>query len=312
MTHERDIERLLDRWLDDGPSIAPDRVIDVVADRIDRVPQRLAWRASRRDPNVNPYLKPLLAVAAVIAIAVAFIAVIVRPSGPEIGAAAESASPSPSPLPTQSASPVAAATPPWDDGPGPCGLNGRCGGPETPGTYTSTGLNPPVTYTLTTNWVNNRDWEDFFVLYPDTPANRASAASGGATPYILILAGTAVSPSAACQEDLPTDEIEVNAAQFVEFVSTRARLTTTSAIPVTISGLSGQQVDARIQPGWTGCIPGTPLSEVITPADSVRFIVLDRPGDTSLMVRLRAPTESESFFGEAMPVVESFVFNLTK
>ena len=41
---ERDIERLLDRWFADGPTEVADRVIDEVADRIDRQPQRPAWR----------------------------------------------------------------------------------------------------------------------------------------------------------------------------------------------------------------------------------------------------------------------------
>ena len=44
MTHERDTERLLDLWFADGPTQAPDRVIDVVADRIGRQPQRPGWR----------------------------------------------------------------------------------------------------------------------------------------------------------------------------------------------------------------------------------------------------------------------------
>ena len=44
MTSERDIERILDLWFADGPTQAPDRVLDVVADRIGRQPQRPAWR----------------------------------------------------------------------------------------------------------------------------------------------------------------------------------------------------------------------------------------------------------------------------
>ena len=44
MTHERDIERILDHWFADGPDEAPDRVLDVVVDRIERQSQRPAWR----------------------------------------------------------------------------------------------------------------------------------------------------------------------------------------------------------------------------------------------------------------------------
>ena len=44
MTHERDIERLLDTWFRDGPTEAPDRIVDAVTDRIGRQSQRPAWR----------------------------------------------------------------------------------------------------------------------------------------------------------------------------------------------------------------------------------------------------------------------------
>lgn len=44
MTTDRELQRLLDRWLEDGPVEVADRVIDDIADRIERVPQRPAWR----------------------------------------------------------------------------------------------------------------------------------------------------------------------------------------------------------------------------------------------------------------------------
>ena len=309
MTSERDIERLLDHWLADGPTEAADRVVVNVADRIGRQRQQPVWRVSWRDSHMNAYLKPLLAVAAVVVIAAAGIAIVGRPSGPGFAA---NASPPPTPTPTPPTTPSPEATPRWDAvGPNPCGQFG-CGGPLTAGTYTSKALKPAVTYTLTTNWVNVRDWPEFFLLYPDTLANRAVAAAGDYPPHILILPGPiTVSPSATCVGDSPTDELEVNAAQFVEFVKTREHITTSDSIPVTLSGLTGTQIDVAIEPGWTGCIPGAPLGEALTPGDRVRFIVLDRPGGDSLMIRLRAPTNADALFAEAMPVVQSFQFDLT-
>ncbi len=70
MTHERDIERILDHWLADGPDMAPDRVLDAVADRIERQSQQPAWRLHWRDSHVNTLVKPLLGVAAVVVVAV--------------------------------------------------------------------------------------------------------------------------------------------------------------------------------------------------------------------------------------------------
>ena len=46
MNQQRDIERLLDPGSRDGPTVAPDRVIDVVADRIER--QAAATRMAPR------------------------------------------------------------------------------------------------------------------------------------------------------------------------------------------------------------------------------------------------------------------------
>ena len=58
MTHDRDTERLLDLWFAEGPTQAPDRVIDVVADRIGRHPQRPGWRLQPwRDFHMNTNLQ---------------------------------------------------------------------------------------------------------------------------------------------------------------------------------------------------------------------------------------------------------------
>ena len=70
MTQQRDIERLLDLWFSDGPDQAPDRVVDIVTDRIERQSQRPAWRLQRRPFPVNAYAKLAVAAAAVLIVAV--------------------------------------------------------------------------------------------------------------------------------------------------------------------------------------------------------------------------------------------------
>ena len=69
MTQPRDIERLLDQWFADGSSVAPDRVIDIVADRIERQTQRPAWRLDWRHLTMNPLAKVGVAIAAVVLVA---------------------------------------------------------------------------------------------------------------------------------------------------------------------------------------------------------------------------------------------------
>ena len=100
MTEHTDIDRLLESWFDDGPTVLPDRVVTVVADRIGRQSQRHAWTLERR-PKVNLFLK--VAIAAAIGIALLGGAVLLagnRNTGP-------APMPEPSPSPTAAASAAA-------------------------------------------------------------------------------------------------------------------------------------------------------------------------------------------------------------
>jgi hypothetical protein len=68
MNQRSDTDRLLRHWMSDGPSTMPDRVVDVVADRIGRQPQR-ARRLQGR-PFMNTYVKLAAGMAAVAVLAV--------------------------------------------------------------------------------------------------------------------------------------------------------------------------------------------------------------------------------------------------
>jgi hypothetical protein len=96
MTQPRDIERLLDQWFADGSSVAPDRIIDTVVDRIERQPQRPAWRLDWRHPLMNPLAKAGVAIAAVVLIAIVGFTLLPGAST-SIGVPAPSASPTRSP-----------------------------------------------------------------------------------------------------------------------------------------------------------------------------------------------------------------------
>ena len=263
---------------------------------------------------MNGSFRWIAAAAAVLLIAVVGFAVLGRTSDSGVGGAP--ATPSPSPSPSTAVAPNPTASPSWDKfDVGPCGETG-CGGPLTAGTYTSTGLKPAVTYTLTSPWVNLRDWPEFFQFYPDTLDNRALAAAGNYAPYILILPDPVmVSPSAACQETITTpvsDEIEVDAAGFAEYLASRDGLTLTGPMPVIISGQTGLSIDVGIEPGWTGCLPGTPFGRTTAQTDRLRYVVLDTVNGDSLMISLWAPTDFDQFLTDAMPIVESFEFDLTQ
>ncbi|MEA2577078.1 MAG: hypothetical protein QOD78_666 [Chloroflexota bacterium] len=70
MTRERDIERLLDTWFREGPTEAPDRIIDAVADQIGHRSQRPAWRLDWRHIHMTSTFKLATAVVALALVAV--------------------------------------------------------------------------------------------------------------------------------------------------------------------------------------------------------------------------------------------------
>ena len=54
MNERGDISPALRHWFADGPTTMPDRVVNVVADRIAREPQRRGWRLRLgRQPKAN-------------------------------------------------------------------------------------------------------------------------------------------------------------------------------------------------------------------------------------------------------------------
>jgi len=120
MTDDRSIERLLDGWFADGPTVAPDRVLDTVANRIDRQRQRPAWRLSWRDFHVVTTAKMAAVLAAVLILSVIGIALVLRPGGSNIGSQGPTAAPSPvaTPTPAPTASPSPAALKSGVKGPG--------------------------------------------------------------------------------------------------------------------------------------------------------------------------------------------------
>jgi hypothetical protein len=72
MTHDRDLERILDNWLADGPTHVADRVIDEMASRIARQPQRPAWRLRPwRFPTMSTQLRLAAIVGALLIAALA-------------------------------------------------------------------------------------------------------------------------------------------------------------------------------------------------------------------------------------------------
>ena len=96
MNRQRDIERTLDAWFVDGPTMVPDRLFDAVLDQVERVPQRRLARLSLRYAEMNPRIRLFTVLAAALLVVVAAIAII---GGGSQGLVKSPTSPPPSPSP---------------------------------------------------------------------------------------------------------------------------------------------------------------------------------------------------------------------
>lgn len=92
MSPERDSERLLHQWLDEGPTRAADRLLETVEERIDRQRQRPAWRLGWRNLFMNRTIGSFAAGMAVVAVALVGYNVLASPGQDGGGSGAPAAS----------------------------------------------------------------------------------------------------------------------------------------------------------------------------------------------------------------------------
>jgi hypothetical protein len=298
MTQHRDIERLLDQWFSDGPGQAPDRVVDIVTDRIERQPQRPAWRLDWRPSPVNAYAK--IAVAAAAVLIVALVGYNLLPGGSTgVGGPAPTASPTPTP----SASPSASAVyPAWFTG-------DREGAGILPaGSHTTKSFEPGFTFTVPEGWVNSVDGATYYGLFPNTPANAGEHAASDSFVHEIFM-GPHDSPYFVC--DAWEDNRGATVAEMVAAIVANDALATSTPVDVTIGGLTGKQFDVRLDPDWTESCPGDPptfdLGDVRT-----RGILLELPDRSALAIFVNSLHSAghEAFLAEAMPIIESFQFDI--
>ena len=86
MTGPRDIDRTLDAWFVDGPSVMPDRLFDAVLDQVERTPQRPFARLRLRLNDMNSNIRWLAAAAAGLVVVIVALAAINRPANDNVGA----------------------------------------------------------------------------------------------------------------------------------------------------------------------------------------------------------------------------------
>lgn len=111
MNDDRDLDQLLDAWLEAGPTAAPARVAEAARLEVRSARQLNAletW-ALRRMPSMNTAIRFVLATAAVAVVAVIGFSLLVS-GGPGLGGSRPDGSPTPTPTVTSTPEPTAAPT----------------------------------------------------------------------------------------------------------------------------------------------------------------------------------------------------------
>ena len=305
MNHRSEIDRVLEVWMADGPAAIPDRVVDVIAIRIAVQRQRRTWPFPGRT-NVTSQIKLIAGLAAALVVAVVGYNLLPRQTsigGPTTG-------PTPTAQPTATATAAASsgvACPAWKaDG---CGDGA---GILSAGTHATRSFQPGTPFTVPDGWVNDTDSADFFGLFPDTPANEAEFARSGG-PAQGIFMGVVDTPALRICSEVG-DTHGSTAAELVDSLVADEGLVTSDPVAVTIGDLTGTRVDAYLDPDWTAsCTPGS--DDPPTTEDKERrgrYVFLDMPDGGKLLMIVDSVTAADfdGFLAEAMPILESFDFDL--
>ncbi len=296
MTPDRDIDRLLGRWLADGPTEAPDRVLDVVVDRIARHPQRPAWWLGLGPSATVWATVRLLAVASVLGASVVAGSILVG------GGISPIPSPAPSPASTSTPSPALLTKPTTS---------------LAPGAYVFTANGGRTTFTVPDGWsVPTIGNLDFSLGRSEGPVD-----DGIRVFYDMRVA----SKDLACTER-PEPGVGSTAAEIVADIAANPGLEASVPQPISIGGLDGVVVDVNLASGYvqpcsfTDGVPSIPLVVDTVPGagpfwginvgERERLIVLDHPTATNVVFIIDSVggDSFDSLVGAAMPVLETFRF----
>jgi hypothetical protein len=179
------------------------------------------------------------------------------------------------------------------------------------GSHSTRSFQPGFTFNVPEGWVNDGDSSGVFGLFQDTPGNRSEFELSGALAQVMFM-GVLSRPWFTCES--AESNRGATAADMVAAATANDVLAVSGLTDVTIGGLSGKQLDVRRNPDWTRTCPGdSDLSAGVDPRDErTRALLLDVPGRGVLVVFVYAmrSAESEAFFAEVAPIIESFEFDL--
>lgn len=289
-------DQFLVAWFEDGPTTMPDRVLDVVTDRIGRQRQRRSWRLLGR-LLMNTYAKVAVAAAAILVAAVAGYSLLPH-TGP--GPAGQ-----PTPSPTLQPSPVALTHP---------------AASLAAGTYSVSILPGEVTFTLPAGWSAPQ-------VGPDSSDFTLHLNAGPADDAVLVMFNMRrAAKDAACTEG-PEPGSGSSARTLADDLAADANLRVTPTSPIRVGTATALVIDVTLAPAATRTCPfsggavsvplivdtlaGTGPFWGIGPNEKIRLVLLDRPGSTNAVVVIdsAAGASFDQLVAATMPVVESFAFS---
>ena len=305
MTQQRDISVLLDIWLAEGSTFAPDRVIDVVTDRIERQRQRGAWRFPRRDLHM-PAMVRIAAVAAALAVLAGGAIYFGGSSRPNV----PPTTPGPSPTPLVPASPSQS---PYVL---PSGLPY-----QSPGTLTSIGFEPKFQIDAPLGWTTSVGASGASLtlgLIHDDEAGDSGNVGGG----ILIRPNPVLGNVNSCpstRSAAPTLGPPAPAAEIVQSLLADPRFAVVAGPDISIGGLPAQVLDVRLATGFTGTCTNesapsallfdAPGSFVLVEGNQRMRVILLDVEDVPLLILISPVEESyDAFVTRAMGVIQTIVF----
>ena len=245
MSADRDVNRIVRSWLEEGVSALPDRVLDTVLDQLPATPQRRAPWPVRRLLDMN--IPTRLAVVAAAVLALAVIGVIAFPRGGGVAAPAPTASPTPTiaPIPLPSAGPLAAGTYAKTPFAGPDSAE-ACLTPPQPGcTETAADDSIRVTFDVPNGW------EPDPIHYGIWLAGSGNRAPDGAS--VFFERGGWLYTDPCHSSPPPTIQVGPSVDDFANAIANHPTLNATAPVPVTLAGYSGKYLDLQMPSDVSTC-----------------------------------------------------------
>jgi hypothetical protein len=308
MNQRSDIDRILQVWMADGPTVMPDRVVDVVATRIGVQRQRRAWPFPGRTTVNN--LKLIAAVAAVLILGVVGYNLL-----PGQGVGVPHPTPTAAPTPTLLPTPSFTATPEpiacEDDLPG-------CLGPLSAGAHESSQLEPKLFYETTGEpgeWLNVIDLSTVYKIDLGNPND----------PYVIAWTNVAIGNDLDACVVKPTVGAGNTVQDWIDMLQAHPGLDATTPTPIDLGGSKGQSIEVTVKPGYSACPSnGTQAVTFIIDTDPVagtipygvgtgqRMLldIIDVDGKT-VILQVYGPTNRDTFLNvtqKTRDLIDTFKF----